>query len=273
MKKYIIIFSFLIIASLNAQVIISPYIVYTDVSNRYGSLIVQNESTEIYEVSISFIFGYPVSDSLGTVSMKYIDNPTSDDPSIVNWIRAFPKKFVLNPKQRQIVRMSIRPPANISDGTYWARIVTSAVPQATKIDTVNKGVTAKIKFVLNQVTSIFYRTNNVTTGIKIDDVNVIKDTNKFILRTSLERTNNSPFIGDVAYSLSDSLGNIVKEGKDYVSVYFDLVKNITFEFDKKIDPGIYKAEIKLISNEKEDIPESKLKSIPPVTKTIEIVVN
>ncbi len=273
MKKFLIIFFLFIISSLNAQVIISPYIVYTDASNRYGSMIVQNESTDIYEISISFVFGYPVSDSLGTVSMKYINEPSADMPSIVDWIRAFPKKFVLTPKQRQIVRMSIRPPAGIEDGTYWARIVTSAVPQTTSIDTVNKGVTAKIKFVLNQVTSIFYRTDNVQTGIKINDVKVLKDTNKIILRTSVERINNSPFIGDVAYALTDSLGNVVKEGKEYVAVYFDLVKNITFEFDKKIAPGKYKAEIKFISNEKEDIPESKLKPLPPITKTIELEVN
>ncbi len=273
MKKLIIVFSFFLIASLNAQVIISPYIVYTDASNRYGSLIVQNESTEIYEISISFVFGYPVSDSVGTVSMKYINEPSSDMPSIVNWIRAFPKKFVLNPKQRQIVRMSVRPPADIKDGTYWARIVTSAVPQSTSIDTVNKGVTAKIKFVLNQVTSIFYRTNNAETGIKINDIKVLEDTNKITLRTSVERTNNTPFIGDVSYNLTDSLGNVVKEGKEYISVYFDLIKNITFEFDKRISPGKYKAEIKFISNEKEDIPESKLNPLPPVSKTIELVVN
>ena len=273
MKKFIIIFSLFIVTSLNAQVIISPYIVYTDVSNRYGSMIVQNESTENYEISISFIFGYPVSDSVGTVTMKYINDPSSDMPSIVNWIRAFPKKFVLTPKQRQIVRMSVRPPTGIEDGTYWARIVTSAVPQTTSIDTVNKGVTAKIKFVLNQVTSIFYRTDSAQTGIKINDVKVLKDSNKITLRTSVERTSNPPFIGDVAYTLTDSLGNVVKEGKEYVAVYFDLVKNLTFEFDKQINPGKYQAEIRFISNEKEDIPESKLKPLPPVTKTIELEVN
>ena len=273
MKKFLILFLFLVSTSLDAQVIISPYIVYTDAGNRYGSMIVQNESTEIYEISISFVFGFPVSDSVGTVSMKYINEPAPDMPSIVDWIRAFPKKFVLTPKQRQIVRMSVRPPAGISEGTYWARIVTSAVPQSTSIDTVNKGVTAKIKFVLNQVTSIFYRTNLAETGIKINNVEVLKDTNKIILRTSVERTNNSPFLGNVAYTLSDSLGNVVKEGKEYISVYFDLVKNITIEFDKRIDPGKYKAELKFICNEKEDIPESKLKEIPPITKTIELVVN
>ncbi len=236
-------------------------------------MIVQNESTEIYEVSISFVFGYPVSDSVGTVSMKYVNQPSPEDPSIVDWIRAFPKKFVLNPKQRQIVRMSVRPPAGAKDGTYWARIVTSAVPQTTSIDTINKGVTAKIKFVLNQVTSIFYRTNDVETGIKINDVKVLEDTNKITLRTSIERTGNSPFIGDVTYSLTDSLGNVVKEGKEYISVYFDLIKNITFDFEKRLSPGKYKAEIKFISNEKEDIPESKLIPLPPVIKTIELVVN
>ena len=84
MKKLIIIFSLFIITTLNAQVMIFPYIVYTDGTNRYGSLFVQNESNENYEISISFVFGYPVSDSSGSGSMKYIHDPSSGIPSIVN---------------------------------------------------------------------------------------------------------------------------------------------------------------------------------------------
>ena len=103
MKKAFYIFLLFSIQSF-AQVIISPYIILVDQQNRYGKFIVQNESNETYEVTISFVFGFPQSDSLGNMSMKYINNPDSTYPSAVEWIKAFPKKFFLQPRQRQLIR-------------------------------------------------------------------------------------------------------------------------------------------------------------------------
>ena len=214
MKKLVLFLSvFLLSMSSYAQVILSPYLVYTDEHNRYGSFLVQNESNKPYEISISFTFGFPVTDSLGKMTMKYIENPTPENPSILPWIRAFPKKFVLNPSQRQTVRLAVKPSKILPPGTYWARIVTSATPKSTPIDTIQKGISAQLKFVLNQVTTLFYRVDTATTGVRFDTAEIKLDSSEILIHTEVSRIGNSPFLGDLNLAVKDSLGNTVYEKK------------------------------------------------------------
>ena len=175
MKTVTIFFILMLSRNFFSQVIISPYILYTDTKNKFGAFTVQNESNEIYEIDISFIFGYPVTDSVGNPTMNYIDQPDSSMPSIVGWIKAFPRKFVLNPGQKQIVRMTVKPPVGTEPGTYWSRIITSASPQSVPIDTLKDGVRAQIKFVLNQITTFLYRVEPTTTGIEIQEIHTDTD--------------------------------------------------------------------------------------------------
>ena len=104
--KQILFLIFLISPNILGQVIISPFIIYMDQRERFGTFIVQNESLDEFEINISFVFGYPDSDSLGNISMTYHEEPNDSLPSIVEWLRAFPRSFILNPNQKQIVRMS-----------------------------------------------------------------------------------------------------------------------------------------------------------------------
>jgi len=267
-KLYTIIFSLITFIQINGQVLISPYIVYTDQQNKFGTFLVQNESDEIYEISVSFIFGYPVSDSIGQLSMRYIEQDSSEYYSIAQTLRAFPRKFLLNPKQRQVVRMTVKTPDTLAAGTYWSRIVTSAAPHTIPTDTVNKGITARIKFVLNQVTTVLYRVEPAETGINIKNVIVSVDSNQLKVISAFERTGNSPFFGNLFVKIIDSTQNVVEEKKEFMSVYFDLVKNVDFDLTK-FKSGKFKAEIQIVLNEKEDIPESNFKPIEPIFRTVE----
>jgi len=261
---------FLFISSnLFSQVIISPYIVYMDEQNKFGSMIVQNESLDPYEISVSFVFGYPISDSLGNRTMNYEKKPSEEMPSINGWVKAFPKKFVLKPKERQTIRLMIRPPSSIEAGTYWTRIVTSSSPVASSIDSSNGGVSAKLKFVLNQVTTAIYRKQEATVDLNIGNPKLYLDsTNSYQLLYSLERRENSPFFGFVNLKVYDSNNQIVQDERDYLSVYFDLVRN--YKLNSELFPsGNYRAEIEIEFNEREDIPESKLPQKPNITKMFE----
>lgn len=241
-----------------AQVIISPYIVYMDEQNKFGSMIVQNESIEPYEISISFIFGYPISDSLGNRTMNYEQNPSDEMPSINDWVKAFPKKFILKPKERQTIRLMIKPPPNIDPGTYWTRIVTSSSPVEPDVDSSKGGVSAKLKFVLNQVTTAIYRKNKATTDIEVGAPSMYLDsTNTYQLLYPLIREGNSPFFGFLNLKVYDEQNKLVIDERDYISIYFDLVRN--YELKKDLFPsGNYRAELEIEFNEQEDIPESKL---------------
>jgi len=243
-----------------------------DETNKYGSLVVQNESFDSYEISISFIFGYPVSDSLGTRTMKYINNPSKEQPSITNWIKVFPRKFVLAPKERQTVRLLVKPPKNIEDGSYWARIVTQSTPIDKQKDTTSSGVSAKIKFVLNQITTAIYRKGNASTKLTIDDVKLYKDsTNTYQLLYLLGRKGNSPFFGNFNLKVYNKKGELVKEESDYASIYYDFIRNYILK-KEDFKQGKYRAELEIIFNEKEDIPKSKMDDIPPVKKTFEFLI-
>ena len=247
--------------NLYSQILISPYIVYTDEKNKVNNFIVQNESNDNYEVSVSFTFGYPVSDSSGQIVMKYFDNDSSQTYSINDYIRAFPKKFILPPKKRQVIRLTVKAPDTLSAGTYWTRIVTSAVPFTEQVDTTHSGITARIKFVLNQVTTCLYRVGDAESGVKILDYKLTPDSNMTILTVNLERIGNSPFIGNLILKVQDEKGNVVKELKEYIPLYFNLMKKIQIDHTDLEKGKKYFLNMTAVNTEKEDIPESNLKII------------
>lgn len=244
-----------------SQILISPYIVYTDDINRVGNLIVQNESENSYQVSITFLFGYPISDSAGQITMKYLKEGENSEYSIHQYIRAFPKKFILQPKQRQVVRLTIKAPDTLKNGTYWTRIVTSAVPYSEVIDTTSKGITAKIRFVLNQVTTCLYRVEPAESGVTLDSIILVSDSSNTTLKIKMTRVGNSPFIGNLKIMLSDESGKVIKEFTEYIPVYFDLTRQITIDTSELEKNKTYLLSIKAVNTEKEDLPDSKLNII------------
>ncbi|MBN1299846.1 MAG: hypothetical protein JW995_01420 [Melioribacteraceae bacterium] len=250
-----------------AQVIISPYVVYIDEQDKFGSYLVQNESNQEYEISVYFKFGHPVSDSAGNASMKYYEEIPDTLPSIVDWIRAFPRKFILPPRERQIIRMTVRPPSDIDPGTYWARIITSSVPRARSVDTQTSGVSAKINFVINQATTVLYRTGVAETSVAVDTLFAVLDTTGLQIIASIKREGNTPFFGDVDVVLLNNDSIMVDTKKEYINLYFDMIKKYTFPTDS-LRAGNYKAELTITHNEKDDIPDSKLTQIPPIIKSI-----
>ena len=264
---YLLLFFFLS-AKIFGQVIISPYIVYIDPQDRFGSYIVQNESNEEYEISISFVFGFPVSDSTGQGSMRYIEDVPDSMPALNNWIRAFPRKFILPPKQRQIIRMTVRPPDTLKPGTYWTRIVTSAVPKAVDVGTDTTGISAKVNFVLNQVTTALYRIEPAESGVEFTDFSIEKDTSSVSLFATLNRTGNTPFYGDVTMKFYTADSVLIDQKEEFVSLFYNAVKRFDILTDT-LQTGKYWAELSIQHNEKEDIPESKLEVFPTLIKTIE----
>ena len=95
----------LLIAPLAEAIVVAPHYAILDQRNRSGVIYLHNPATEPEEVSISFIFGYPASDSAGNVSIKVIEEPAPDDPSARSWIRAYPRRLIVGPGQTRAVRL------------------------------------------------------------------------------------------------------------------------------------------------------------------------
>ncbi len=228
-----------------------------DKKDRFGTFLVQNKSLEEYEINISFVFGYPTTDSLGSGTMKYIENPADSLPSIAKWVRAFPKSFILAPEQKQIVRMTVRPQRDLTPGTYWTRMVTSSTPKSPPVDTLEEGISAKIRFVLNQVTTVVYRVETATTRLELENMSIQSDSANLQMFVDIKREGNSAFFGDMTTRIFNEYGDTVAVDENFIQVYYDMKKRIDFPLEN-LTEGKYRVELEILFNEKEDIPKSRM---------------
>ncbi len=272
MKKITILTIVLLISSLTrAQVIVAPTILFMSDQSRFGTFVVMNRSNTPQEISISFRFGFPESDSSGNIRMQYDDSLMAEKHSCQPWVKGFPQKFVVNPGQQQVVRLLVTPPQSISDGEYWTRLVTSSTPQAKTIDTVRTGITANITFVLEQVTTIIYRKGALSTVVDLPGIEMKQDSVSMNLLAHVSREGNSPFFGKISAEIQDRAGNKIFSEEQVVAVYRD---NMVFKFSvplSKLPAGSYVVDVKLTSD-RTDIPADDLLKTAAVEKTLNFAI-
>src|SRR6266550_3661883 len=140
---------------LGAQgVVIAPHAVFIDGRSRSGAVLLYNPNTEPVEVSISLLFGYPATDSLGRIVLRTIDHPDSTMRSAAGWIQAFPRRLTVPPLERQTIRLLASPPPGLPAGEYWARLVVAAkggqLPVTGVADTaaVKVGLTLEVRTII-----------------------------------------------------------------------------------------------------------------------------
>ena len=199
----------LLAAAAAAQgVMIAPHAVVIDHRTRSGSVTLYNPNAEPAEVTISVIYGYPVTDSAGNISLYAPEHPDSTEPSASGWIQAFPRRLTVMPLERQIVRLLARPPASLPDGEYWARLVVAtkggAVPVSGVPDTsqIHVGLNLEVRSVLG----VYYRKGAVKTGLRVSRLRATVEGDSLVARVRLERSGNAAFLGTVHGTLTDSTG-------------------------------------------------------------------
>lgn len=255
------------VTAARAQVIVAPTILFMSNQSRFGTFVVMNRSNTPQEVTISFRFGFPESDSLGNIRMQYDDSLMASEHSCQQWLRGFPQKFIVNPDQQQIVRLLVTAPANIADGEYWTRLITSSTPQAKTIDTVKTGITANITFVLQQVTTVIYKNGYANTTVDISHLRATPDTSSMNLFADINHGGNSPFFGKMTAVVKDHAGNTVYSDTQVLAIY---TPKSTVKFAvplSNLRSGKYTASVKLES-ERNDIPGDDLLRVPTVDKTL-----
>ncbi|HKJ33922.1 MAG TPA: hypothetical protein VKA34_18975 [Balneolales bacterium] len=263
----ILILLLVVSASAEAQVIVYPTSIIASNTNRFGTFYVSNKSDRPQQITLSFRFGYPASDSLGNIFMQYKDSINAPKYSCANWIKSYPRKFILPPGQRQTVRMLLSPPADLKDGVYWTRLVTNSKPQVDFPDTSKKGVVTHIVFAIDHVTSVMFRNGKVNARTQIQKMNIKEDsTGNMEILVHLHRDGNAPFIGNTVLQIIDRSGKVIKTFDEPIAVYFDMIKKF------KIDPENYKSgsySAVLTLNSKRDIIQNDPELIiKPVSKEI-----
>jgi P pilus assembly chaperone PapD len=255
-----------------AQVAIAPSTVFISDATNVGTLYVSNRSDEPQEVNIEFAFGYPSSDQDGNLVMNYQDSAAFELYALNDWIRAFPRSFILGPRQQQTVRFQVRPRPNIPDGVYWTRVKVLANPQTAEVDVAaEEGITTRITFRFEQVIAAFYRKGNTTTGLHITQIDARQQDQTLILLPHLQRTGNAPFVGSMIAKLYNQDGEMVKERQSTTTAYFEEVRRIEIDVND-LPAGQYRAEI-TFETRRADMSPTDLVQAPTVTESVNIQIN
>ncbi|MDQ3997450.1 MAG: hypothetical protein M3303_10625 [Gemmatimonadota bacterium] len=217
-------------APLVAQgVLVAPHGIFIDHRTRTGSFELYNPNPQPAEVSVSTLFGYPVTDSLGNVTLWTTAVPDSSQPSAAAWIEAYPRRLLLRPLERQRIRLLARPPAGLPDGEYWTRLVVAAkggrVPVDGVVDTsaIRIGLTLEMRTVV----AVFYRKGAPRTGVTLSHVRADVAGDSLVVRARLTRQGNAAFLGTARGTLVDSAGRPVAAFASHLGVYYALEPRFT----------------------------------------------
>lgn len=271
-KTLIFIITFIIISNFAlSQIGIYPQVVFMNQYNRSGNLKIMNYTDQPKEVEIDIRFGYPGYDSLGNVTLIYDDKEAEQLYSAQKFIKVFPKKLMLGPKEEQVIRFMARNVGDLQDGTYYSRVfvISKNPPQEIDSNYTEGEIQARLEFRFTLMSVLIFQKGTTNCNVDITDVISYNDSANVNFLIGFEREGNSPFFGTAEVNIYDRNNDLVAEKKEVTPIYFDTRK--AFKFEKsKFDKGEYKVEITL-TNEHKDVPDDFKIPFEAVTK--EFIVN
>lgn len=250
-------------------VVVAPHAVFMDHRTRSGSVLLYNPNTEPVEVTISLMFGYPVTDSAGGIVLHTPATLGPGDPSAAGWLQAFPRRLTVAPLERQTIRLLATPPVGLSDGEYWARLVIAAkggrVPVTGVADTaIQIGLTLEVRTIIG----INYRKGPVQTGVRVSGLRGQPAGDTLVVFARLERTGNAAFIGSFRAQLVDSTGTQRGALTFPLGVYHLLQPR--FAIPTGVLPaGRYRLRVELTS-QRDDLSPDVLLQTQPVRDSIDV---
>jgi hypothetical protein len=199
---------------------VSPMSVFMSHTNRTATITLYNPNPLPEEIDISFAFGYPQSDSAGEVSVPLSGVSPEGEPSAVPWLRAFPRRLVLQPGQQQVVRILAQPPAGLEDGEYWSRILVTATGGRPPVE---QQIQPDVRVAINMrtiiVASLNYRKGRLATGVAVRQASAVRFAEGLQITLDMERQGEAAYLGRVRLDLLDAEGRVVHQEDDVLSVY------------------------------------------------------
>jgi P pilus assembly chaperone PapD len=249
-------------------VLVAPHAVFMTHRARTGQLQLHNTGTRPEEVTIELKYGYPAADSTGRVHVELMDVPDSTEPSAAGWVRAFPRRLVLGPGERQVVRLLASPPEGIEDGEYWSRIVVTSRAAQARAQAADSGVTTGIDIQLRTVLSLIYRKGPVATAIAIDSFAAAADRDSVVATARLDRGGNGAWIGNAVFELADSSGATVRDWTQAVAVYRSDTRRFVLPVDS-IPAGRYRLRVEL-NTDRSDVDRRHVLQAPVVRDSLDL---
>jgi len=255
-------------ASSAHAVTVSPTAVYITSRNPSALLTLINNGSRPEEIEVSVGFGYPTSDSTGALRVDIVDTAASGEPSLTSYLRLFPRRLVLQPGQRQVVRVMVTMPAGAADGEYWGRVLVKSRGGEPPIEQNQGGVHMQLALETTFATAVFFQKGPVTTGIAVTSAAARRMGDSVQFTLDLKRDGNAAFLGRIRTELVDAKGATVAEVEDVVAVYRSLRRRFVLRNGAPLPAGAYTVRY-VVDTERPDLPpQGPVKAAAPVTGSV-----
>ncbi len=251
-----VVFSLLLLISLtsvDASIIVAPTSAILGDRERTTTLELHNPTTDPVEVSVALAFGFPVSDSLGEITVPVEDSNITDPQSVVGWIRAFPRQVIVPPLSKQALRLMARPPADLPEGEYWGRlIVTSRPVSEPSVSTDEGAITTELRMVTMTSMTVKYRRGDPSAGLALRNVKTIRDTSEVRLLLDLVATGSASYVGVLTAIARDADGRQLDRQEINLAVYRQLTRRVIFP-TSQLTAAIASVDISISTDGRTDI--------------------
>lgn len=245
------------------SILVAPQGVVLSNRERTGSIELYNPSARASEITIRAVYGHPTTTPEGDLTLAIVEQPDSTEPSAAGFVDAFPRRLVLQPNQRQTIRLLARPPVGLPEGEYWARLIVSAkdaeVASAPSADSTS--VTVGLTLEVRTIIAVNYRNGAQRTGVQLGELAARADADSLVVRAPMQRTGTAAWIGLTTVKLLDASGKTVASQMMQTAVYQSISPR--FAFDRRaLAPGQYRISIDM-STDRPDVTQSTLLRAPP----------
>lgn len=251
-----------------AAVSVTPTALYIDSRTRTGVLTLHNPGPLPEEITIDFGYGFPQSDSAGNIRVDVTRTPAPGEPSALAWLRAFPRRLVLQPGQRQVVRVLVEPPPGLPEGEYWARVLISSKGGQPPIEQRQGDQVLQLQVQTTLVIAANYRNGDVRTGLNVAAASARREGGEVQLQLDLERTGNAAFLGSLRAELVDARGNVVGTVYDDLAVYRTMRRRLAIPVPPDA-AGPFEVRLS-IDTERDDLPAGGALPAPPLSQRIPV---
>jgi hypothetical protein len=248
-------------------VTVTPKYLFLDSSARSTPITVVNPGDKPVEVWVEAKFGYVASDDSGKPFILY-DSSAGIRESAAKWVVAYPQRFILQPNQSQIVRLTVTPPTGLGEGEYWARIIVASQNQRSAEASAKTGT--GLTLVQAVGVAFHYRVGTLTTGVDVRNINVESNEHSIDVAMDMVRIGNASYWGMLEIRLVGQNSRSVLTSRKEIVVY--KTYDARFVLDRStIPPGTYTLEMKFSTNGRRGI--KNLIQAQPLTVSKTVILN
>jgi P pilus assembly chaperone PapD len=258
------------VAATPAQAVtVSPTAVYISSRSPTAMLTLINTGSRPEEIELSIGFGYPVSDTAGVLRVDIVDSAAAGEPSLTSFLRVFPRRLVLQPGQRQVVRVMVAMPAGAADGEYWGRVLVKSRGGEPPIEQSQGNVRMQLALETTFATAVFFHKGDVKTGVSLPFVDARRQGDSVRFTLDLKREGNGAFLGRIHAELLNAKGATVAEVEDVAAVYRALRRRFVLRTGSPLPPGAYTVRY-VVDTDRPDLPAQGPTRSEPVRGTVPV---